>query len=297
MIGPELERAATPSGPGFTDAVTVAFADAAAGGAAGLVRLGLSVDEHGGRTGSVLGVLFDGREHVAAVARGGLPVPADADWAALALPGARTGVETPLRRWTAALAGDDDDGFSVELDALGGPAEQGPEDAVAELGGMVGYEQLCRVRGVVRIGGVERPVRCLGQRGHAWGAPDWDRMDAARTVTAWLGDDRAYAVSAVRPAGAPGHEADAIWGAALGGADARPFADPRLSTAWDADGRQRRAGFELWPDEDAYPVRAAGVARCGATLDLGRLRLDCAFFTWVGEGRAGVGRYDVLRRA
>jgi hypothetical protein len=297
MIAPEQERAATPTGAGFTDAVTVAFADAAPGGAAGLVRLALSVGEDGERTGSVLGVLFDGREHVAAVARGGLPLPADADWEALALPGARTGVQAPLRRWTAALAGDDGDGFSVELDALGGAAEQGPGHAIARQGGMAGYEQLCRVRGVVRVGGAERPVRCLGQRGHAWGVPDWDRMDAARTVTAWLGEDRAYALSAVRPAGAAGHEADAVWGAVLGGAVAGPIADPRLSTAWDAGGRQRRAGLELWLDEDGHPERAAGVARCGATLDLGRLRLDCAFFTWVGDGRAGVGRYDVLRRA
>ena len=30
--------------------------------------------------------------------------------------------------------------------------------------------------------------------------------------------------------------------------------------------------------------------------NLGRLRLDCAFFTWRMEGRSGVGRYDVLRR-
>ena len=36
---------------------------------------------------------------------------------------------------------------------------------------------------------------------------------------------------------------------------------------------------------------------CGTTLDLGRLRLDAAFFRWRMEGRMGVGRYDVLRRA
>jgi hypothetical protein len=35
---------------------------------------------------------------------------------------------------------------------------------------------------------------------------------------------------------------------------------------------------------------------CGTSLDLGRLHLDCAFFSWRMEGRAGVGRYDVLRR-
>ena len=49
-------------------------------------------------------------------------------------------------------------------------------------------------------------------------------------------------------------------------------------------------------EDDDYARRAAGEVACGTTLDLGRLRLDCAFFTWRMEGRSGVGRYDVLRR-
>jgi hypothetical protein len=47
---------------------------------------------------------------------------------------------------------------------------------------------------------------------------------------------------------------------------------------------------------DEYATRLAGQVRCGSTLDLGRLRLDCAFFAWMADGRRGVGRYDVLRR-
>ena len=74
-------------------------------------------------------------------------------------------------------------------------------------------------------------------------------------------------------------------------------AEPRLSTTYDAEGRQRRAGLELYVDsEDAYPRRAAGEVVAGTSLDLGRLRLDCAFFRWRMEGRTGVGRYDVLRK-
>ena len=75
-----------------------------------------------------------------------------------------------------------------------------------------------------------------------------------------------------------------------------PVLDPRLSTTYDAGGRQRHAGLELWVDEDGFPRRAAGEVVCGTTLDLGRLRLDCAFFRWRMDGREGVGRYDVLRR-
>jgi hypothetical protein len=36
---------------------------------------------------------------------------------------------------------------------------------------------------------------------------------------------------------------------------------------------------------------------CGSTLDLGELRLDCAFLHWRMGGRSGIGRYDLLRRA
>ena len=74
--------------------------------------------------------------------------------------------------------------------------------------------------------------------------------------------------------------------------------EPRLSTTYDDEGRQRRAGLELWVGgDDAYPRRASGEAVCGAEVDLGRLRLECAFFNWRMDGRPGVGRYDILRRA
>ena len=45
------------------------------------------------------------------------------------------------------------------------------------------------------------------------------------------------------------------------------------------------------------PHRGSGEVLCGSTLDLGALRLECAFFRWRVEGGTGVGRYDVLRRA
>ena len=141
---------------------------------------------------------------------------------------------------------------------------------------------------------------CLGQRGHAWGSPDWDRMALARTVGAWLGDDLGVVISAIRPAKARGHDAEAISAVVLEGDPPQPLAieEPRLSTIYDGERRQRRAGFELWPEGEAAVVRrGAGEVLCGTTLDLGRLRLDCAFFVWHMDGRQGVGRYDVLRRA
>jgi hypothetical protein len=74
--------------------------------------------------------------------------------------------------------------------------------------------------------------------------------------------------------------------------------DGRLSTTYDADGHTRRAGLELWPaGDESWARRGAGEVLCGSSLDLGSLQLDCAFFRWHLEGRAGVGRYDIVRRA
>jgi hypothetical protein len=170
---------------------------------------------------------------------------------------------------------------------------------------MVGFEQLCRVTGTVRARGGDRQIACLGQRGHSWGTPDWDAMQLVRTVSAWVGDDLAASLTAVRGAKASEHADEALGAAVFSRGDEAPdgalatavaIAEPRLSTTYDSEHRQRRASLELYPDEESYPIRAAGDVRCGTTLDLGRLRLDCSFFTWQMEGRAGVGRYDVLRR-
>ena len=51
-------------------------------------------------------------------------------------------------------------------------------------------------------------------------------------------------------------------------------------------------------DEHAERARrVGGEVLCGTTLELGEQRLDSAFFVWRTEGREGIGRYDVLRRA
>jgi hypothetical protein len=162
---------------------------------------------------------------------------------------------------------------------------------------MAGYEQLCHVTGSVRHGGRSHPVRCLGQRGHAWGTPDWSRIELARTLSAWMGADRAVTLTAVRPAKAKHHDEEAVGGFLIDGGEPVAIFDPRLSTTYDGRLRQRSAGLELWMSEEGgYARRAAGQALCGTTIDLGELRLDSAFFQWRMEGRVGTGRYDVLRR-
>jgi hypothetical protein len=280
-----------------TDSVTFAFADAEAE-LYGVARLALA---RGAESGTALAVLFAGREPVAAVARGGLPVEDGATWESLELAGVRTTIEQPLTRWRAGFTAPGGEGFALEFLAAGEPAGPAVGDPVARLGGMAGYDQPCRVRGTVRVGGRDRRVDCLGQRSHAWGAPDWERIELARSVAAWTGAGGSAALAAIRPAGARHHADEAVWAALWEPGGLLPLEQARLSTTYDADGRTRRAGLELWPaeggDGDGWARRGAGEVLCGSSLDLGDLRLDLAFFRWHLEGRAGVGRYDVIRRA
>jgi hypothetical protein len=150
--------------------VTFGFADPAAA-VFGLARLGLS-GAGDARRGSALAVLFAGREPVVAIAEGDVPVAAGADFTSLALPGVRASIDAPLESWSLALAGAGH-AVSLRFDAVSPPAPYPP------TGGMAGYEQLCRVAGEVTLAGTEaRPLAGSGQRGHAWGAPDWRRLDS-----------------------------------------------------------------------------------------------------------------------
>jgi hypothetical protein len=163
---------------------------------------------------------------------------------------------------------------------------------------MEGYEQLCAVSGTVSHGADTRQVRCLGQRGHLWGAPDWQRIALARTLSAWMGADRAVTLAAVRPARARHHDDEEVAAWVIEAGKPLAIADPRLSTTYDGALRQRRAGLELWmTQESGLARRAAGEVLCGTTIELGDVRLDSAFLHWRMEGREGIGRYDVLRRS
>ena len=276
-IGPEHE-APQARGDGASDAYTVAFGDLGRR-VYGLARLGVVPGDPPTRSG--MGLLFDGTDPVAVRAEGAVSEDSPA--------GVTMETVEPLRRWRVAF-----EGFDLELEALTDAIGLDPKHPVAKAGGMQGYEQLVRVRGTA----AGRTVDCLGQRGHSWGAPDWSKIALTRTVTAWMDTETAVSVSAVRPSSAKHHADEAIAATLVTAGMAVPVAEPLLSTTFDGDGRQRHAGLELWIDEEGgFPYRAAGEVLCGTTLDLGRLRLDAAFFAWRGEGRTGVGRYDVLRRA
>jgi hypothetical protein len=287
----ELESARELTRPGDTDAVTFAWADADAE-LYGMARLGRGATADGSLQGSALSVVFSGRAPAGVLARGGEPLP-DAGWERLELPGLATATETPLERWS--VDRDADVGFSLGFESAGPPVALREATTIAQAGGMAGYSQLCRVSGKVRLDGRERTVNGVGQRSHMWGNPDWDRIALTRSLGIWFADGTGVLLGAVQPSGARAH-AEETTCAALAGPGGEVCADDaRLSTTSDGEGRQRRAGLELWLDDS--PHQAAGETLCGATLDLGALRLDCAFLRWHMDGRQGVGRYDVLRRA
>lgn len=292
MIGPEHETPRPAEGAGFGDAVTFAFGDPATG-LYGSARVGLVPGEPAHA--SSIALLFHDRG-VASVSSGAVEVGA-LDWTRVEAGDVTAEIVEPLRAWTVAYDGDGG-GFELRFDALGPPAEVG-QGALAESAvSLHGYEQLCRVRGTVSVGGRRWTVDCLGQRGHQWGAPDWTRIELSRTLGIWLEDERGVALASVRPRGAAGQE-DEVVSAFLLDDEAISIDDPRISTTLDGSGRQLRAGLELWVDEEGEhgPLRAAGDAVCGTTFDLGELRLDCSFFEWRMGGMRGVGRYDLLRRA
>jgi len=165
---------------------------------------------------------------------------------------------------------------------------------VVKAGGMEGYEQLCRVTGTV----AGTPCDGIGQRGHSWGNPDWDKIALTRSVGAWFADGTGVALSTVRSTKASNHADEARWGASFDHEGALQIDEVRLSTTSDDEQRQIRAGLELYlTKDDEYPLRGVGEVVTGSTMELGALRLDVAFFKWHIDGRTAVGRYDILRHA
>jgi hypothetical protein len=293
-LEPGDDRLHQPAAPdaSFRDSMTFAFGDPVTK-LYGLARL-----SHGGEAANGLALLYAGDTAVAASAAGGPATGGEpASWESVTAAGVSVAVVRPLEQWTVMYEGERG-GFDLRFEACSAPAVLDADTPVGRAGGMQGYDQLCQVTGTATHGGRTHQVRCLGQRGQLWGTPDWGRIELARTLSAWLGDDRALTLTAVRPAKSKGHFDEAVSGFMFESGEPLEIDDPRLSTTYDGERHQRRAGLELWMDEEAgHARRMAGEVLCGTSLELGEQRLDSAFFAWRMEGRSGVGRYDVLRRS
>jgi hypothetical protein len=142
----------------------------------------------------------------------------------------------------------------------------------------------------------KQPVDCIGVVTETIEPPAWGKLDALRSLSAVFDGESAVLALALRPRGARGHGDERVTGWLVSDGVAKSLEETRISTVYDGDGRQRKAGLELWLPAEDFPRRASGSARAGASLTLEGLRVHAAVFEWHMEGRTGTGSYDVVVR-
>jgi hypothetical protein len=180
------------------------------------------------------------------------------------------------------------EGVDLRLRDQDQPADQ-PVEATSD--------RLVSVSGTVVMPDGEREVDCLGRRGERpW--PPLERFAAVRDVSAWFEGGEGVALSATRPAGPAGHDADATDATLFEAGVAVPVADPRLSTTYSSEHVPWRLGLELRlqggeeDEPEQYPRRIAGESMGpGARWKAGELALWAGGFRCVSGGRAGTGVY------
>jgi len=213
--------------------------------------------------------------------------------------------ELPDGSWSADFEGGDDGegAFALRVWPVGLTFDVPAVDAVS-AGPQTGEQQLARVRGQLTVSGHAEAIEGIGQVGRARGGSAPTAATVTRELDAWLADDLAICLRAARPRGAREHAAETVSALVQEGSPAHllPVDETRLSTTYDAQGRQRRASLEIWPQADSdYPRRAAAQTICGTSVLLdggppGATRWDCAFMAWQMEGRMGVGPYSIMRQ-
>jgi hypothetical protein len=141
-----------------------------------------------------------------------------------------------------------------------------------------------------------RALDCLGTATLTSEPPAWAQLDALRAVSAVMDRENGVFLSARRPRDAAGHGDERVDAVVISGGQAYDVENARLSTIYDADGRQRTAGLELWLPGEEYPRRGSGSAQAGASIELGGVRVDAAVFEWHMDGRTGAGAYELALR-
>ena len=120
--------------------------------------------------------------------------------------------------------------------------------------------------------------------------------DLRRSVAIAFADGGLLALLAARPPGVDGHGAEEVVARLTDPEGEVAISEALLSTQYDEEGHHCRANIELWR-EGELPMRAAGTIVCGASVEVGELRVETAFFRWSLDGRPGLGRYEIVRRA
>jgi hypothetical protein len=152
----------------------------------------------------------------------------------------------------------------------------------------------CTVRATIRDG-AERRLDCEGYVAR-WASDPTEGASVFRFL-ALPGPDRSLLLAAAaRPDGAETHgdEGVAAWQLDPEG-EANAFGEALLSTQYDGDGVQVRAGLELWRQQpDSPPLRAAGRLLHRTVVELGPV--TAATLHTSAEGSEGIGGYLIWRR-
>jgi hypothetical protein len=149
---------------------------------------------------------------------------------------------------------------------------------------------------------VEWPAEALAVAGdsRAWrleGKIDWDEVEALRVLEAGLGDGRAVAIAALRPANTAGHGDDVVAGVLVADGEVEDLDEVLLSTEYGPDGLPRRLGLELYRDEIPIPIRvAANVEDVSASRE-GGLQEVRATLEVRRDGSTASGAFEILTPA
>jgi hypothetical protein len=237
-------------------------------------------------------------------------------WGIIWLPGDEPAGQLAVRAGAAAAElpvtlrpGADQEPWSLEGDGISlafAPTAAGARGEDAE--GRVATEgQVCQVSGRVSLDGSEVEVSCLGWRSSGQEGPGFGQPESFRLLAGWLEPSFGFSLVALRPGRARGQEADAIAALTIEDPAPPPVVDPRLSTTYTDAGLPRRAGLELWLQEDEeageeatahpYPRRAAGeVAAPALAWRQAEFELHASLLRWHSHGREGPGIYVLGRR-
>lgn len=198
------------------------------------------------------------------------------------------------------LAGDEPvRGSSPEPIGEGRAALEGPagelEISWTPAGPMLEFaiDEGVRVHGVAAS--TSGPHGPLSGPGVLWDLPA-DGHSAIRTAWAVTAKSALTLLVAMRPQDSREHGEEIVGSArVLPGAEPYGYAEPLLSTEYDARGAHTRATLELWPsDDEGAPERGGGVRVAGSAIDLGAGRLEAARFAWSLDGSAAIGGYEIL---
>lgn len=165
-----------------------------------------------------------------------------------------------------------------------------PVSEVAELAG--NRVRVCSATGTV----AGAPFEGLGTVSETVEPPAWESLDALRALSVLASPDHALLAVSRRPRGAAGHGEELVSAALWAEGRLQEVEEARLSTVYDAEGRQRSAGLELWLAEEDFPRRASGSVAAGSSLELEGIQVHAAVFDWQLEGEEAVGQYELAVR-